>query len=106
MGVTAAMVVSPYYVETVVDDAGVESQITHRLAEATVLHNGRYTAYTDWLALPPDEITPDHGLAMSVIWFDDSAEEQAALAAMRERYAVLMEGEVNRVGQTPADWPA
>ena len=100
-----AMVVSPYYVETVTDEAGVASQVKHRLAEATVIHDGRYTAYTDWLALPPAEIAPDHGLAVSVIWFDSSAEEQAALAAMRESYAVLMEGEVTHVSEIPSEWP-
>lgn len=101
-----AMVVSPYYVETITDaETGVTSQVEHRLAEATVIHNGRYTAYTDWLALPPSEVVPDHGLALSVIWFDDSAEEQMALAAMRENYAVLMEGEVAHVGEIPGEWP-
>ena len=100
-----AMVVAPYYVETITDkDTGTETVVTHRLSEATTLYNGRYRAWRDWLCLVPEEIIPDHGLATSAVWFDDSAEHLAALAEIRDKYAVVLEEEVKDVGQIP-EWP-
>ncbi len=100
------MVASPYYVETITDkETGAKSDIKHRLSEATMLYNGRYTQRLDWLNLLSDEIVPDHGVAVDVLWFDASPEEQVALVEIRERYAVLQEQEVAYAGQIPDDWP-
>ena len=100
------MVTSPYNVETFTDaETGATSVVTHRLSEAVMLYNGSYSMFRDCLALVPADIVPDHGLAVDLLWFDGTLEEQAALVAIRDAYAVLMEGEAN-VGQTPSDWPA
>ena len=100
------MVASPYYVETITDaETGATSAVTHRLSEAVLLFNGRYTMMRDCLALVPDHIIPDHGLAIDLLWFDESPEEQRALVEIRAAYAVLLEGEVDYAGQATADWP-
>jgi hypothetical protein len=100
------MVASPYYVETLIDaETGAVNTVIHRLSEAVMRYNGRYTMYRDCLALAAGEIVPDHGLAVDLLWFDASAEEQAALVAIRDAYAVLMEGEVEHVGEIPGGWP-
>jgi hypothetical protein len=99
------MVASPYYVETLIDkETGAKSTVNHRLSEAVMLYNGRYTMMRDALELLPASIPPDHHEAVDLLWFDDSHEEQEALAEIADRYIVLAKADKVQPGQVPP-WP-
>lgn len=100
----AIIVASPYYVETVTDkETGAKSTVSHRLSEATMLYNGRYTGRLDWLNLVSDAIPPKHNKAVDVLWFDDTADERAALAEIKTKYIVLAANKA-APGVVPSAW--
>lgn len=107
-----ARILSRYGHEVTILDAETGVEMTQveapRIAEVCTVFDGAHRAWVDRLALPSEQIVPDHEQAVVDMWFGEaSVDDMAALNAIAAdaAYTILDQAEVSDVGKVPSDWP-